>query len=113
MDGMDPSDRRIPERVHAILRAEAPEPTPRIGYGGPAHARVEGEVVCVFRGAWKFKTRYATLGFGDAARLDEGNLWATDFALREIPPAEEARIVALVRKATRPIGRPASSSKPG
>jgi len=96
---MDPSDRRMAERVHAILRAEAPELTPRTWYGMPAYANADGDVVCFFRDARKFKTRYATLGFSDAAKLDDGSMWATDFALREITPAEETRIVALVRKA--------------
>ncbi len=99
--GMDPSDRRMAERVHALLRSEAPQLAPRTWYGMPAYANAEGEVVCFFRDARKFKTRYATLGFSDAAKLDDGKMWPTDFALLELTPAEEARIVELVRRATR------------
>ncbi len=89
------------ERVHALLRSEAPQLAPRTWYGMPAYANAEGEVVCFFRDARKFKTRYATLGFSDAAKLDDGKMWPTDYALLELTPAEEARIVELVRRATR------------
>lgn len=99
--GMDPPDRRMAERVHALLRSEAPQLAPRTWYGMPAYANAAGEVVCFFRDARKFKTRYATLGFSDAAKLDDGKMWPTDFALLELTPAEEARIVELVRRATR------------
>lgn len=99
--GMDPPDRRMAERVHALLRSEAPQLAPRTWYGMPAYANAAGEVVCFFRDARKFKTRYATLGFSDAAKLDDGKMWPTDFALLELTSAEEARIVELVRRATR------------
>jgi len=95
---MPDSDRRMAERIHAIIRANAPDLSPKTWYGMPAYAR-DDQVVCFFRCAAKFKTRYATLGFSDEARLDEGHMWPTDFALAEITPSEEARIAALVKKA--------------
>jgi uncharacterized protein YdhG (YjbR/CyaY superfamily) len=95
---MQPSDRAMAERVHAIMKANAPSLSPRTWYGMPAYGK-DGRIICFFRDAQKFKTRYATLGFSDAANLDEGRMWATDFALTELTPAEEARIVALVKKA--------------
>lgn len=91
-------DRTMAERLHAILRTAAPALSPRTWYGMPAWAR-GGDVVCFFQPARKFKTRYATLGFSDKAHLDDGPMWPTAFALRELGPAEEARIVALVRQA--------------
>lgn len=94
-------DRALGERIHAILKANAPELTPKLWYGMPAYANKAGNVVCFFRDAQKFKSRYATLGFSDKARLDNGAMWPTDFALKEITPAEEARIAALVKKAVR------------
>ncbi len=96
---MDTPDRLLGERLHAIIRANAPSLSPRTWYGMPAYADEEGDVVCFFRDARKFKTRYATLGFSDKANLDDGQMWPTDFALKDLTPAEEARIVALVRKA--------------
>src|SRR5260221_13699951 len=95
---MTPSDRAMGERVHALIRANAPALTPRLWYGMPAYAK-DGNVVCFFRGAQKFKTRYATLGFSDKANLDEGTMWPTDFALTKLTAADEARIAALVKKA--------------
>ncbi len=95
---MPESDRAMAERLHAIIKASAPDLSPRTWYGMPAYAK-DGKVVCFFQGAQKFKTRYATLGFSDAANLDEGALWPTAFALKELTPAEEATIVALVKKA--------------
>ncbi|MGC2290128.1 MAG: hypothetical protein WA688_09790 [Thermoplasmata archaeon] len=95
---MQPSDRVMAERLHAIMKAHAPELSPKTWYGMPAYAK-DDEVVCFFRNAGKFKTRYATLGFSDVANLDEGHMWPTDFALTKLTPAEEARIVALVKKA--------------
>ena len=92
------SDRVLAERIHAIVKANAPGLSPKTWYGMPAYAR-DGQVVLFFRCAAKFKTRYATLGFSDEARLDEGTMWPTDFALTEITPVEEVRIAALVRKA--------------
>lgn len=95
---MAPSDRALAERVHAIVRATAPHLTPRTWYGMPAYSK-EDQVLCYFRNAGKFKTRYATLGFSDEAQLDDGNMWATEFALTALTAADEARIVALVKRA--------------
>jgi uncharacterized protein YdhG (YjbR/CyaY superfamily) len=91
-------DRRMAERLHAIITAAAPALWPRTWYGMPAYAK-DGKVVCFFQSGQKFKTRYATFGFQDAANLDEGNMWPTAFALKELTTAEEKRIVALVKKA--------------
>jgi uncharacterized protein YdhG (YjbR/CyaY superfamily) len=95
---MPPADRAIGERLHAIVKASAPDVSPRTWYGMPAYAK-DGKVVCFFQSAQKFKTRYATLGFSDQANLDEGAMWPTAFALNELTAAEEERIVALVKKA--------------
>ena len=95
---MPQPDRVMAERLHAIIKSAAPALSPKTWYGMPAYAR-DGEVVCFFQSAQKFKARYATLGFSDKARLDEGRMWPTAFALRELTPAEEARIAALVKKA--------------
>ena len=94
------ADRAMAERLHAIIRASAPELTPRLWYGMPAYAK-GGKVVCFFQGAQKFKTRYATLGFSDQAMLDDGNMWPTAFALKDLTAADEERIVGLVRKAVK------------
>jgi hypothetical protein len=91
-------DRHLGERLHAIVKAAAPGLQPRLWYGMPAYAR-DGKVVCFFQSAQKFKTRYATLGFSDKARLDDGSMWPTAFALTELTAAEEARIAALVKQA--------------
>jgi len=91
-------DRALAERVHAIVKATAPFLTARTWYGMPAYAK-DGKVVCFFQDAQKFKSRYATLGFSDKAALDEGNMWPTSYALAQLTPADEARIVALVKKA--------------
>ena len=91
-------DRATAERVHAIVKASAPELSPRTWYGMPAYAK-DGNVVCFFQSAQKFKTRYATLGFSDKANLDEGAMWPVAFALKELTASDEARIVALLRKA--------------
>src|SRR2546430_539843 len=91
-------DRALADRLHAIIKATAPALSPRLWYGMPAYAR-DGKVVCFFQSAQKFKTRYATLGFSDAANLDEDAMWPTSYALKELTAAEEARIVALVKKA--------------
>lgn len=96
---MTAPDRALGERIHAIVKANAPELTPKLWYGMPAYANKAGNVVCFFRDARKFKSRYATLGFSDKGRLDDGVMWPTDFALKEITPSEEARIAALVKKA--------------
>jgi uncharacterized protein YdhG (YjbR/CyaY superfamily) len=95
---MRPSDRAMAERVHAIVKTSAPDLAPRTWYGMPAYAK-DGKVVCFFQSAQKFKARYATLGFSDAANLDEGAMWPTAFALKELGDAEEARIRALVEQA--------------
>ncbi len=95
---MPASDRVMAERVHAIIKAHAPSLSPRTWYGMPAYTK-DDQVVCFFRSAQKFKTRYATLGFSDEANLDEGNMWPTDFALKELNSAEETRIANLVKKA--------------
>jgi uncharacterized protein YdhG (YjbR/CyaY superfamily) len=86
------------ERIHAIVTAAAPDLTPRTWYGMPAYAR-DGKVVCFFQSAQKFKARYATLGFNDAARLDDGSMWPTAFALKKLTKKDEATIRALVKKA--------------
>ncbi len=91
-------ERAMGERLHALIKAHAPALSPRTWYGMPAYAK-DGHVVCFFQSAQKFKTRYATLGFSDRANLDEGRMWPTRFALTELTAAEEARIVALVKKA--------------
>jgi uncharacterized protein YdhG (YjbR/CyaY superfamily) len=95
---MEASDRVMAQRLHAIIKAHAPTLVPRTWYGMPAYSK-DDQVVCFFRNAGKFKTRYATLGFSDAAKLDEGHMWPTDFALTELTGAEEARIIALLKKA--------------
>ena len=96
--GMPEPDRAMGKRLHAIIKASAPSLSPRLWYGMPAYAK-DGKVVCFFQSAQKFKTRYATLGFSDAANLDEGAMWPVAFALKEVTAAEEARIGALVKKA--------------
>jgi uncharacterized protein YdhG (YjbR/CyaY superfamily) len=95
---MPKPDRALAERLHAIIKASAPALSPRTWYGMPAYAK-DGKVVCFFQSAEKFKSRYATLGFSDEANLDEGAMWPTAFALKELTAAEEARIGALVKKA--------------
>jgi len=95
---MPEPDRVLGERLHAIMKAHAPALVPRLWYGMPAYTK-DGKVVCFFQGAAKFKTRYATFGFQHEANLDEGAMWATSFALKELTAVEEARIVALVKKA--------------
>lgn len=97
---MPEPDRTIAEQLHAIIKATAPALTPRTWYGMPAYAE-DGNVVCFFQSAQKFKTRYATLGFSDKAKLDEGAMWPTAFALKELTAGDKARIVALVKKAVR------------
>ena len=91
-------DRAMAERLHAIMKVGAPALSPKTWYGMPAYAK-DGKVVCFFQSAQKFKTRYATFGFSDAANLDEGSLWPVAFALKELTAAEEARILALVQRA--------------
>ena len=96
---MPEPDRAMAERLHALIKASAPALSPRTWYGMPAYAK-DGQVVCFFQSAQKFNSRYATLGFNDTANLDEGPMWPTAFALKRLTAAEEARIVALVQKAT-------------
>jgi len=91
-------DRALGERLHAIIKASAPALTPKLWYGMPAYAR-DGKIVCFFQSAQKFKTRYATFGFMHEANLDDGAMWPTAFALKGLGAAEEAKIVALVKKA--------------
>ena len=95
---MPARDRAMANRLHAIIKASAPALSPKTWYGMPAYAK-DGKVVCFFQSAQKFKTRYATFGFSDAANLDEGALWPVAFALKELTAAAEARIGALVKKA--------------
>jgi uncharacterized protein YdhG (YjbR/CyaY superfamily) len=95
---MPEPDRSLGKRVHAIVTATAPQLAPRLWYGMPAYAK-DGKVLCFFQDAKKFQSRYSTLGFSDVANLDEGAMWPTSFALKEVSAAEEARIVALVKKA--------------
>ena len=92
-------DRSMATRLHAIIKASAPGLLPKTWYGQPAYANQDGKVVCFFQPAQKFKTRYSTFGFQDAANLDEGAMWPVAFALKELTAAEEARIEALVKKA--------------
>ena len=96
---MQAHDRAIGERLHSIIKANAPALSPKLWYGMPAYANKDGNVVCFFQDAQKFKTRYATLGFSDKAHLDEGHLWPTAFALTVLTAADEARISALLKKA--------------
>src|SRR5467141_3353456 len=91
-------DRTMAKRLHTIIKESAPALSPRLWYGMPAYAK-EGKVLCFFQDAQKFKTRYATFGFSDKANLDEGNMWPNAFALKGLTAAEEARIVALLKRA--------------
>lgn len=95
---MPEPDRAMARRLHEIIKASAPALSPKTWYGMPAYAK-DGKVVCFFQSAQKFNSRYATFGFSDAANLDEGAMWPTSFALKELTAAEEARISALVKKA--------------
>jgi uncharacterized protein YdhG (YjbR/CyaY superfamily) len=95
---MNGSDRAMAKRLHAIVKASAPELSPKTWYGMPAYAK-DGKVVCYFQSAEKFNSRYATFGFSDTANLDEGAMWPTSFALKELTAAEEERIGALVKQA--------------
>jgi uncharacterized protein YdhG (YjbR/CyaY superfamily) len=95
---MPEPERTMAQRLHEIITASAPELMPKTWYGMPAYAR-DGKIVCFFQSAHKFNTRYATLGFSDEANLDEGAMWPASFALKELTPAEEARIIELVKKA--------------
>jgi uncharacterized protein YdhG (YjbR/CyaY superfamily) len=94
-------DRAMAKRLHAVITASAPALSPKTWYGMPAYANKDGNVVCFFTPASKFKSRYATFGFNDDAKLDEGTMWPTSFALKELTAADEAKIGALVKKAVR------------
>ena len=96
---MPEPERAMAKRLHEIIKASAPALSPKTWYGMPAYANQDGKVVCFFQSAAKFKTRYATLGFSDAANLDDDTLWPTAFALKELTAAAEAKIGALVKKA--------------
>jgi len=95
---MSDSDRAMAKRLHAVVKAAAPALSPKLWYGMPAYAR-DGKIICFFQPAKKFKTRYATIGFNDSANLDEGGLWPVAYALKKLTTAEEAKVVALVKKA--------------
>ena len=97
---MPSHDRDMAERIHALITTNAPELEPKTWYGMPAYAR-EGKVVCFFQAGAKFKSRYATFGFSDEANLDEGGMWPSSFALKELTPADAATIAALVKRAVR------------
>jgi uncharacterized protein YdhG (YjbR/CyaY superfamily) len=97
---MPPDDRALAERVHAVVTSTAPQLSPKTWYGMPAYANDDGKVVVFFKDAGKFKSRYATLGFEEAAKLDDGPMWPTSYALTEWTPAVEKKIVALVKAAT-------------
>jgi uncharacterized protein YdhG (YjbR/CyaY superfamily) len=96
---MTEPDRSMAKRIHEIVKASAPSLSPKTWYGMPAYANKDGKVVCFFTAASKFNSRYATLGFNDDAHLDEGNMWPASFALKDLTPAEEAKIAALVKRA--------------
>ena len=96
---MPEPDRAMAERLHAIITASAPDLSPKTWYGMPAYANKDGKVVCYFTAASKFKERYATLGFNDTANLDEGTMWPTAFALKDLTAPDEAKMEALVKKA--------------
>jgi len=96
---MTEPDRSMAKRLHALIKDSAPALSPKTWYGMPAYANKDGKIVCFFQSAQKFNARYATLGFNDAANLDEGAMWSTSYALKELTDAEEAKIAALVKKA--------------
>ena len=96
---MSPQDRAIAKRLHDLVKAAAPELSPKTWYGMPAYATKHGKVVCFFRNAGKFKERYAMFGFNDSAKLDEGSMWPVAFALKKLSAVDEAKIRALVKKA--------------
>jgi uncharacterized protein YdhG (YjbR/CyaY superfamily) len=98
---MPKEDRAMAKRIHAVVKASAPDLSPRTWYGMPAYANQDGKVVCFFTPASKFKERYSTFGFNAAANLDQGNMWPTSFALEKLTTAEEKKIGALVKKAVR------------
>jgi uncharacterized protein YdhG (YjbR/CyaY superfamily) len=96
---MNDTDRPLAERIHAIVKKVAPELTSKTWYGMPAYVNAEGKTICFFQSGAKFKTRYSTLGFQEAAKLDDGNVWANAYAIIKLTPADEAKIAALIRQA--------------
>jgi uncharacterized protein YdhG (YjbR/CyaY superfamily) len=98
---MPPSDRVLAERIHAIVTATAPDLDAKTWYGMPAYARNDGKLICFFKSADKFKSRYATFGFEETANLDEGSMWVTSYALSKLTPADEKKLATLVKKAVR------------
>jgi uncharacterized protein YdhG (YjbR/CyaY superfamily) len=96
---MSDADRAMAERVHSVVRASAPQLSPKLWYGMPGYANDDGKIVCFFQAADKFKARYATLGFNDAAKLDDGDMWPTAFALTKLTKSDEVKIGALVKRA--------------
>jgi uncharacterized protein YdhG (YjbR/CyaY superfamily) len=99
LDEMTPEDRRLAERIHEIVTETAPQLIAKTWYGQPAYANADGKVVVFFQAAQKFNTRYATLGFSEDARLDDGTIWATSYAITDLTPADEKLITSLVKKA--------------
>jgi uncharacterized protein YdhG (YjbR/CyaY superfamily) len=97
--GMSPADRALGKRIHAIVKKNAPDLTPKTWYGMPAYANNDGKVVCFYRDAGKFKERYAMLGFNDNASLDDGSMWPVAYALTKLSKADEAKIAKLVKQA--------------
>ena len=97
---MTGSDKVMAERFHSIVRATAPALVPRTWYGMPAYAKEDGKIVCFFQDAKKFKARYASIGFSDKAKLDEGRMWPIVFAITELGAAEKAKLIALLKRAT-------------
>jgi uncharacterized protein YdhG (YjbR/CyaY superfamily) len=98
---MKGSDRAMAERLHALVKENAPSLSPKTWYGMPAYANADGKVVCFFQSMQKFGTRYATLGFSDQAKIDSGGMWPTSYALKELTAAEEKKIAALLKKAVK------------
>lgn len=96
---MQPDDRLLAERIHAVVKDSAPDLVPRTWYGMPAYANQDGKIVCHFQPSQKFKTRYSAVGFSDSARLDEGSMWPVGFAVKEWTPEVEGRISALLQRA--------------
>jgi hypothetical protein len=96
---MSPQDRALAKRVDELVTAAAPQLTPKTWYGMPAYANSDGKVICFFKNAGKFKSRYSNLGFSDQAKLDDGSMWPSEFALTKLTPADEKKITALVKKA--------------
>jgi hypothetical protein len=96
---MQEPERSMAQRLHQIIKASAPDLMPKTWYGQPAYANKEGDIVCFFQSAQKFNTRYATVGFNEAANLDDGSMWPVAYALKEMNASEEAKIIALVKKA--------------